>query len=305
MPHRKAHGVPLPALRDRSHPSIAIALGGGGARGLAHIPVLEAFDELGLKPTAIAGTSMGAIVGAAYAAGMPAKDIHRYTLERLRDRAQVMAKLLQARCGKITDLFARGFGNPVLLDGEKFLDLFWPEAVPDRFDELKTPFLAVATDYHSRCEAVFEAGPLVTAVAGSMAIPGLIRPVVSGEQVLIDGGVVNPLPFDHLTGRAEIVIAVDVTGGPVEDEARTPPEPLEAMLGAAQIMQGAITAQKLKGRSPDVLIRPAVHSFRAMDFFKHKAILAAADTIKDDVKRDIEAAIAAAEKVSAGRRRTS
>src|SRR5690242_15361290 len=99
MPHRKAHAVTLPARPDRRHPSIAIALGGGGARGLAHIPVLEAFDELGLKPTAIAGTSMGAIVGAAYAAGLPARDLHRHTLERLRDRAQVMAKLLQARCG--------------------------------------------------------------------------------------------------------------------------------------------------------------------------------------------------------------
>jgi NTE family protein len=216
-----------------------------------------------------------------------------------------MAKLLQARCGKITDLFARGFGNPVMLDGEKFLDLFWPEAVPDRFDELKIPFIAVATDYHSRCEAVFETGPLVTAVAGSMAIPGLIRPVVSGEQVLIDGGVVNPLPYDLLADRADIVIAVDVTGGPVQHEGHTPPEPLEAMLGAAQIMQGAITAQKLKARSPDVLIRPAVHGFRAMDFFKHKAILGASDAIKDEIKRDVEAAIEKALTVSAARRRTS
>jgi NTE family protein len=305
MPHRKAHAPALPARTERDHPRIAVALGGGGARGLAHIPVLEAFDELGIRPVAIAGTSMGAIVGAAYAAGLPARDLHRYTLDRLRDRAQVMARLLQARCGKITDLFARGFGNPVMLDGEKFLDLFWPESVPDRFEELNTAFIAVATDYHSRCEAVFESGPLVTAVAGSMAIPGLIRPVVSGQQVLIDGGVVNPLPFDHLAGRADIVIAVDVTGGPVDDEARTPPDPLEAMLGAAQIMQGAITAQKLKARSPDVLIRPAVHGYRAMDFFKHKAILAAAESIKEDIKRDVEAAIVRADAVSAARRRTS
>jgi NTE family protein len=288
MPHRK---LPPPAPIETGGHRIAIALGGGGARGLAHIPVLEALDELGVRPVALSGTSMGAIVGAAYAAGVSGKDLHRHALECLRDRAQLMGRLLQARCGKITDLFSRGFGNPVLIDGEKFLDLFWPDPVPDRFEELQTPFTAVATDYHARCEAAFNAGPLTTAVAGSMAIPGLIRPVLSAGQVLIDGGIVNPLPFDHLVGQADIVIAIDVTGGPVDDGQRTVPESFDAMLGAAQIMQGAITAQKLKAGAPDILLRPAVHGYSAMDFFKHKAILSAAEPIKDELKRALELAL--------------
>ncbi len=285
---------------SRSSPTLAIALGGGGARGLAHIAVLEALDELALKPTLVAGTSMGAVIGAAYAAGMPARALRTHVLDTLRDRAQVLARLFQARVGRLTHL-VRGLGNPVLIDGEKFLDLFWPEIVPDRFEDLPLPFLSIATDYYGRCEAAIGAGPLVTAVAGSMAIPGLIRPVNAGGRILVDGGVVNPLPFDHLFGKADIVIAVDVTGGPA-NEGHSTPDPFEAMFGAAQVMQHAIVAEKLKARGPDILIRPAVDAFRALDFFKAKAILHAAEPARDELKRAIEGALAgAALSVSRGR----
>ncbi len=112
-------------------PRIGLVLGAGGARGLAHIVVLEALDELGVRPAHIAGTSIGAIVGAAYAAGMPARALRAFALASFRDRARVVTKLLSARVGKITDLISRsGIGNPVLVDGERILDLFWPEAVP-------------------------------------------------------------------------------------------------------------------------------------------------------------------------------
>jgi NTE family protein len=287
-------------------PRVAVALGGGGARGLAHIAALEALDELGVRPVAIAGTSMGAIVGAAYAAGATGKDLRAYALSRLRDRAQVMARVLQARVGRIADLFSRGFGNPVLVDGEKLLDLFWPEIVPDAFEALGIPFQAVATDYFGRCEHRFESGPLVTAVAASMAIPGLVRPVLAGGRVYVDGGVVNPLPFEHLGADGAIVVAVDVTGGP-GTEVRAAPESFEAMLGASQIMQGAIVAEKLKARAPDVLVRPAVDGFRGLDFFKTKAILLAAEPAKEQLKRDLAAILErpAAPAVSGARRKTS
>jgi NTE family protein len=287
--------------KPRPSPSIAIALGGGGARGLAHIVALEALDELGVRPALIAGTSMGAVIGAAYASGMPAKALRCYVLDTLRDRAQVLARLLQARIGRLSDL-VRGLGNPVLIDGEKFLDLFWPEAVPDRFEDLTLPFVAIATDYYGRCEAVLGSGPLVTAVAGSMAIPGLIRPVEAGGRVLVDGGAVNPLPFDHLVGKADIIVAVDVSGGPAL-EGRGLPDGFEAMFGAAQIMQNAIVAEKLKARGPDVLIRPVVEGFRALDFFKAKAILNGAELAKEEMKRALDAALAAP-RLSAWRERT-
>jgi NTE family protein len=292
----------MPRIEEHA---IALALGGGGARGLAHLVVLEALDDLGIKPTRIIGTSMGAIIGAAYASGLNAKDLRRYTMDRLRDRARVMGILLQARVGKITDIFQKGFGNPVLIDGEKFLDLFWPEAVPDLFEDLGIRFSCVATDYYARSETVFEHGPLVTGVAASMAVPGLVRPVIANGRVFIDGGAVNPLPFDQLAGGNEIIVAVDVAGGTVETP-KFPPEPMETLFGASLIMQGAIVAEKLKARAPDVLVRPQVDGFRGLDFFKAKAILHAAEPVKDLLKRQLDDAIGLAEKrVSDVRRKSS
>jgi NTE family protein len=194
-----------------------------------------------------------------------------------------MGKLLKARVGRFTDLVLRGLGNPILLDAEIFLDLFWPEAVPDRFEDLAIPFQVVTTDFHNRCEAIFSTGPLAPAVAGSMAIPGLIKPVEVDGRVLVDGGAVNPLPYDLLFDAADVIIAVDVTFGG-SHERRIPP-PFNAMFGAAQIMQGAITAQKLKLRAPDILVRPTVEQFRVLDFFRAGQILRAADSSKEDIKR--------------------
>ena len=138
---------------NHPRPTIALALGAGGARGLAHIAVLEAFDDLGIKPAMIAGASIGAVIGAAYAAGVSARQIRSHTERLLRDRSTVMAALVEARIGRLTDLIARG--NPFLIDAERFLDRLWPNIMPERFEDLELPLLAVATDYHARTEAVF------------------------------------------------------------------------------------------------------------------------------------------------------
>lgn len=264
-------------------PSVALALGGGGARGLAHIVVLEALDDLGIVPTMIAGTSIGAIIGAAYAAGLPGKALRDHVLRATRDRAAVIARLLKARVGKISDLFQRQLGNPVLIDAERFLDLFWPEAVPDRFEDLVIPFKAIAADFHARGEAVLEKGALVTAVGASMAIPGLMRPVAAGGRVFIDGGAVDPLPIAHVAGSADIVIAVDVSGGSI-GEGDAIPEPFEAMLGASSVMQHAIVAARLESHRPDILLKPAVEGFHLLDFFKARAILEAAAPLAVELK---------------------
>jgi NTE family protein len=280
--------APAPTPRRAAkRPTIALALGGGGARGIAHIAVLEALDELGLEIVALSGTSMGAIVGAAYAAGLSGAELRAHATTTLRNRTEVMSRLLKARVGRFSQMVFGGMSNPVLVDAEAFLDLFWPARVPDRFEDLATPFTAVATDYWNRCEALFDQGPLAPAVAGSMAIPGLIRPVQAGGRVLVDGGAVNPLPYGLLMGKADLVIACDVTGGPVPGR-RAAPQPFEAMFGAAQIMQAAITAQMLRLSAPDILIRPAVDAFRALDFFRVTQILAAAESAKDDMKRQLE-----------------
>ncbi len=278
--------------RASTQPTIGVALGGGGARGLGHILALEAFDELGIAPNAIAGTSIGAIVGAAYASGIRATDLRAHAQRILRNRGEVMSKLLRARVGRFSDLVLRGRGNPVLLDGEICLDLFWPEAVPDFFENLTIPLHVIATDFHNRREIVLTEGALASAVAGSMALPGLMRPVEAGGRVLIDGGAVNPLPYDVLFDHVDIVIAVDVTfGGRVRE--RRIPTPFESMFGAAQIMQGAITAQKLKMRPPDILVRPAVEQFAVLDFLRVSQILRAAEGAKDELKRKLTARLEA------------
>jgi NTE family protein len=280
--------TPIFARGGASEPVVAIALGSGGARGFAHIAVLEALDELGVTPAAIAGTSIGAMIGAAYAAGMRGRDIRAYVLGALRNRGEVMGKLLRARVGRFSDLVLHGRGNPVLLDSEVCLDLFWPEAVPDFFEELAKPLLVVATDFYDRRELVISSGALGPAVAGSMAIPGLIQPVAYEGRYLIDGGAVNPLPYDLLFDHADVVVAVDVTFGGRRREARRP-APFQSMFGAAQIMQGAITAQKLKMRSPDILVRPGVEQFGVLDFLRVSQILRAADSAKDELKRLLSA----------------
>ena len=268
---------------------IAVALGAGGARGLGHILVVEAMDDMGLRPAAISGASMGAVVGAAWAAGVAGREMRAHVQSLVRNRADLMARVLRARVGRFTDIFS-GLGNPVLLDGERILDLFWPKAVPDRFEQLQTPFHAVATDFFGRESRVFDVGPLAPAVAASMAIPGLFRAVEIEGKVYVDGGVTDPLPYRCLLGNGAYVVACDVTGGPIMAD-RTSPSPFEAMFGAAQIMQGAITAQMLKANQPHALLRPDLDRFRVLDFFSAAQIFAAAEPIKDEIKRAVERAI--------------
>ena len=133
-------------------------------------------------------------------------------------------------------------------------------------------------------------------IAEPRLFPGLIKPVESEGRVLVDGGAVNPLPYDLLFEAADVVIAVDVTFGGSR-ERRIPP-PFNAMFGAAQIMQGAITAQKLKLRAPDVLVRPPVEQFRVLDFFRAAQILRASDPAKEEIKRRLGARLEAAAKQS-------
>lgn len=266
--------------------SVGLALGAGGARGIAHIVVLETLDELGITPALIAGASIGAIAGACHAAGMSGAELRAWLLERAADRVGMMRGLVAARVPGLGDLFTLG-GNPVLVDPERLARIFLPEAVPEVFEDLRIPLVTVATDFYSQRQHLSGTGPLRPALAASMAIPGMFRPVEIDGRVLIDGGMTNPLPFDLLAERVEIVVAVDVNGAPREGDrpGGRVPRPLDALVASFQIMAEAITVEKAARVAPDVLLRPAVSRFRVLDFLKAPAILEAAEPLRDQLKR--------------------
>ncbi len=268
--------------------TFALALGGGGARGLAHIAVVEALDEMAVKPAAIAGTSIGALIGAAYAAGMRGKDVRRHAIAFAHDRGESMRRLMAARAGKLTDWFSGGWSQAMQIDAEKFCAQFLPDAVPAEFSALAIPLTVMATDLHRRQEAPLSSGPLRPALAASIAIPGLFRPVTIDGRVLIDGGATDPLPFDQLAGRADVTMAVDVSGAPATDRADVP-NTWESMFTALLIMGGAIVAAKLNHAKPDLVISPNVGIFRTLDFYQASAILRAADGVKAEIKEKLGA----------------
>jgi NTE family protein len=267
--------------------SFALALGAGGARGLAHIAVFEALDELGVRPAAIAGSSIGALGGVLYAAGMTGKAIRRHVIGIAHNRAEVWRRLMLARAGTIGDLFGGDF-SAVRLDAEKVTRQFLPDGTPQEFAGLAIPLTVVASDLHARREVAFTAGPLWPALAASIALPTIMRPVVIDDRVLIDGGATNPLPFDLLRGRADVVVAVDASGLPVA-ERRNVPSAIEATYATVLVMTSTIINEKLKHEAPDVLVRPNVGSFRGLDFFQASAILRLAEPVKTELKAALEA----------------
>lgn len=275
--------APLPAS-----PRIGLALGGGGARGLAHIHAIEALDDLGLKPAAIAGTSIGAIMGAGAATGLSGKEIREATIAALRNQAEVWGRLWQLRPKRLQDYFGGGI---VQFDAERVLEVFLPPSIPADFSALKIPLTLVAADYYGCSEVALTSGPLKKAIAASIALPIVFRPVEIGGVCMIDGGVVNPLPFDKLPADMDLVIALDVVGGPVRVPGRAYPSAIESMFGASQILMESVISEKLKSRRPDVLVQPPVDAFRVLDFLKANAIIRSTASVRDEVKRQVEAAL--------------
>ncbi|MBS0239106.1 MAG: patatin-like phospholipase family protein [Proteobacteria bacterium] len=269
-------------------PTIGLALGGGGARGLAHVAMIEAFDELGIKPDVIAGTSIGAVYGAAYASGMSGRD--------LRDHTRF---ILSQRFGLIRDLFTRTaqpfqrllsvFGaRNAILDPFTVLDVILPKEVKETFADCKIPLKVVASDFYDQEPKVFTEGPLRTAVAASMALPVLFQPVVLEGRALIDGGLTNPLPFDLLLPETDIVVAIDVSGSPVADGKRVAPTAFAALFSSAFLFEHTIVKEKLRAKQPDIFIRAGTSNFQVLDFLKCDDILAAAQPAKERLKQQLQ-----------------
>lgn len=274
-------------------PTFAVAFGGGGARGLAHIHAIEALDELGIRPVSIAGSSIGAIMGAGMAAGMTGKEIHHYARSVLGRRSEVAARVWQARPGTFTEMMEGGI-KVSQFNIERVLKAFLPHQIPATFEELEIPLRVTATDFFGHKLAVFTEGELNSALAASAAIPAVFSPVKRDGKLLIDGGIYNPVPFDLLENDADIVIAIDVVGAPTNGR-RKKPNSMDLMFGATQLMMQSIIAGKLEHSRPEIFVRPPVSRFRVLDFLKIDAVMAETVAIKDELKRAVEAAFRARE----------
>ncbi|WP_136659573.1 patatin-like phospholipase family protein [Nitratireductor sp. XY-223] len=268
-------------------PTVAVAFGGGGARGVAHIHIIEVLDELGIRPVAITGASIGAIMGTAMAAGMSGREVRAHALHALGRRSEVVSRIWRARPYSMGEVMSGGF-RLGQFNIERILAAFLPRNFPTTFDQLQIPTQIVVTDFYAQQEAVRTSGDLINAVAASAAIPALFRPVLCDGRYMIDGGICNPVPFDYLTGLADIVIGIDVVGGPSGDDGERP-STMDLMFGASQLMMQSIISMKLKSGRPDIFLRPDVNRFRVLDFFKADEILAASAGVREELKHAIDA----------------
>lgn len=287
---------------------VGLALGGGAARGWSHIGVVEALLEAGIKPVAIAGTSMGALVGGAHAAGR-LDALRRWAMAV--DRRTIMSLL---------DISLTGGG---VIDGRRIQNLLEDLGIEGPIESFQVAW-AVATDLSDGREIWLDKGPAAAAIRASIAMPGILSPVLLGDRWLVDGGLVNQVPVSTCRALgADFVIAVNVgegllgrrrdklraaidNGGDVMRAARvaqildqmpaTLREPAERVLphlmkdgpqapgyfdvlvNALIIMQEKITRSRLAGEPPHVMIAPDVTAINLIDFDRAEEAIAAGRT---------------------------
>jgi len=279
-------------MHSTRKPIVALALGSGSARGWAHLGVIKALEQAGIRPDIVCGTSIGALVAAAYASG----DI---------DRFEAWTRQLKMRdVLSLMDIHLNGG----MLKGDRLMS-FFEQYFKDRpIDALDMPFAAVATDLHTGQEVWLRGGSITAAVRASIALPGLFSPVWNDGRLLADGGLVNPVPVSLARAMgADIVVAVDLNSDILGRHLGVPdrqkvassvgsawrqhvPEALANWLPATtdvdarmpslidivsssiNIMQVRITRSRMAGDPADAIVAPALASLGLLDF--HKAELA-------------------------------
>lgn len=288
-----------PVETRKSRPTIGLALGSGSARGLAHIGVIHAIEESGIPVDAVAGSSIGALVGAAYASG------------RLNTLEQDFLNIDWKRIGTLLDPV---FPRSGLIDGRRIAGFVRSHVSVGTVERLPIPFCAVATDLTSGREVLIRDGDVIDAVRASISMPGIFSPVRHREGILVDGGLANPVPVSAARALgADIVIAVDLNYNIVAGKSRhrpagsgvksrhgkgtagkrrirppsTPavdrirswlekerlPGMIEVLLGSLHIMQEQITTGRLLIERPEVLIRPPLGSVRLLEFDRAEEII--------------------------------
>ncbi|HEV7254558.1 MAG TPA: patatin-like phospholipase family protein [Mesorhizobium sp.] len=280
-PDRPAIGPPEPApIVLPPKRGIALALGGGAARGWAHIGVLRALDEAGIDVEMIAGTSIGALVGGCYLAGK---------LDELEEFAR---GLTRRRMFNLMDFTLRGSG---LLGGMRLNARMEEHLSGIRFEDLPKPFICVAAEISTGHEIWLSSGNLITAMRASYALPGVFEPVSCNRRVLVDGALVNPVPVSVCRAYEQpLVAAVNLhydmfgraavikhnAGELTASAAGLPPAPageptresrlgiVGAMVEAFNIIQDRITRARLAGDPPDIALQPRLGHIGLTEFHR-------------------------------------
>lgn len=239
--------APAPPVAAPRPPRLALVLGGGAARGFAHVGVIQVLEEAGIRPDIVVGTSAGSLVAAIYASGKDAAQLQRIATE--------MEEAL------LTDWTLPLFGRGVLR-GEALARYVNRQVDGQPIERLALPLGIVATDLHSGEGIVFRRGDTGTAVRASSAVPSIFQPVRIGTREYVDGGLVAPVPVRHARAMgADLVIAVDISNEP---SANAADGPVQVLLQTFAIMGKSINAFEL--READVVVRPALAGVRGADF---------------------------------------
>ncbi len=271
---------------------LGIALGGGGAKGLAHVLMLEALDELGLRPICVAGTSIGAVIGVLYCSGKSGREIRESVLRMAPfDENSAPDVKTNKHPFKWLEFIAPQFDGTGLFKAERFVSRLFESIQATSFNQLAIPLRVVTADFWSREEVILDEGPLQPAIQASMSLPGLLSPVVFEGRVLVDGGAVNPVPFDLLPADCTLTAAVDVIGQRGHMRAE-PPSLSEAIFNTFQIMEKSIVRAKLRAAPPDIYIEVEALDVRVLEFHKSQEIIAQAMPAKDRFKREVEMRLA-------------
>jgi NTE family protein len=276
--------APAAQAEEASRPRVGLVLSGGGARGAAHVGVLKVLDEMHVPVDAIAGTSMGAVVGGLYASGMSGVEIENLIRslnwqDSFRDRPPREELGFRRKQDERNFLvrFALGVKKdkgfvlpPGLVQGQKLEQVLRTAALPvaeiQRFDGLPIPFRAIATDLETGQAVVMDSGDLVTAMRASMSAPGVFAPAQREGRILVDGGLVENLPID--TARAmgvDVLIVVDVSFPLyLRDELTSPLEVTNQAF--AILIRGRTLEQRQKLTPNDILLDPPLGRFASADF---------------------------------------
>jgi NTE family protein len=248
---------PLPPTVSPKRPlKVGLALGGGAARGFAHVGVIQVLEENGIRPDMVVGTSAGSLVAALYASGK--------TGAQLQQVAETMEEA--AFTDWTLPVFSRG-----VLRGEALARYVNSQVGGKLLENMALPLGVVATDLATGQGVLFQRGDTGTAVRASSAVPAVFQPVKIGRQEYVDGGLVSPVPvrFAHQMG-AEVVIAVDISSSPENNPSN---DTMQILLQTFAIMGKTINSYEL--RDAEIVVKPALGNMKGADFGARKAAIEA------------------------------